>query len=40
VEHGVKEIKLDGQRLAGNIIPPHGDGQIHRVQVLMGKRRP
>lgn len=34
--HGVKEIKLDGKKLPGNLIPDIRDGQIHRVEVALG----
>ncbi len=37
VESGVKEIILDGKKLNGNLIKPHKDGKIHKVEVLMGK---
>jgi len=37
VETGVKEIKVAGQLLEGQIIKPHGDGKGHTVKVLMGK---
>ena len=32
-----KEIVLDGKKLNGNIIRPHRDGRVHKVEVLMGK---
>ncbi len=38
VEKGVKRIFLDGKRWDSNVIPPHGDGKIHRVQVVMGRK--
>ncbi len=38
INHGVAEIIVDGKKLEGNIIPPHGDGQVHTVQVRMGGR--
>lgn len=36
VEKGVKKILLDGDEIAGNIICPHSDGKVHKVEVLMG----
>ncbi|MBW7998257.1 MAG: hypothetical protein FVQ81_17140 [Candidatus Glassbacteria bacterium] len=32
---GVKSITLDGQPLEGNVLPVHGDGKTHTVEVLM-----
>lgn len=37
VESGVKQITVDGKKLTGNLIRPHRDGKIHRVEVIMGK---
>jgi len=37
VEYGVKEITVDGKKLSGNLIKPHKDGKVHKVEVLMGK---
>jgi cellobiose phosphorylase len=36
VEQGIKEIYVDGQRIAGNLIKPYKDGKIHQVKVIMG----
>ena len=36
VQKGIKEIYVDGRRIAGNLIKPHNDGRIHRVRVVMG----
>ncbi len=33
---GIKEILVDGRKLNGCLIPPHEDGKIHHVKVLMG----
>jgi len=33
---GALEVVVDGERLAGNVVPPHGDGRLHRVEVRMG----
>ncbi|MDP3786966.1 MAG: glycosyl transferase family 36 [Candidatus Omnitrophota bacterium] len=32
---GIKEILVDGRKLDGCLIPPHRDGKIHHVKVLM-----
>lgn len=36
VEKGVKEIYVDGAKINGDIIKPHGDGKVHEVKVMMG----
>ncbi len=36
VEHGVREIYVDGKKLEGNLIVPHSDGRVHQVRVVMG----
>ncbi len=36
VEYGVKGITVDGKKLNGQLIKPHRDGKIHRVEVVMG----
>ncbi|MCR4406743.1 MAG: glycosyl transferase [Anaerolineae bacterium] len=33
---GVRSIKVDGEDVQGNIMPVFCDGQIHRVEVVMG----
>ncbi|MBC7249468.1 MAG: glycosyl transferase [Anaerolineae bacterium] len=33
---GVKSITVDGQAIAGNLVPVFADGQTHRVEVIMG----
>ncbi|MFA5336326.1 MAG: glycosyl transferase family 36 [Candidatus Omnitrophota bacterium] len=38
VSHGVKEIKVDGKKLNGKIIPPFKDKKAHLVEVLLGRR--
>lgn len=35
VVEGALEVVVDGERLAGNVVPPHGDGRLHRVEVRM-----
>ena len=37
LEHGVKEIYVDGKRIEGDLIKPHKDGKSHKVRVVMGK---
>ncbi len=36
VNKGVKEITVDGVKLDGTLIKPHGDGKVHKVSVVMG----
>jgi cellobiose phosphorylase len=36
IEHGVKEVIVDGNPISGNLIQPFGDGRIHKVKVIMG----
>lgn len=36
VEHGVKEVRVDGQVIEGNKIEAFADGKEHSVEVLMG----
>ncbi|MGB4373569.1 MAG: glycosyl transferase [Halanaerobiales bacterium] len=36
VEKGVKEIKIDGKAIEGNLIKPPMDGKLHLVEVIMG----
>jgi len=36
VEKGIKEIKVDGKVIEGNLIKPVKDGAVHQVEVLMG----
>ncbi len=36
LSHGVKEIKLDGKKMNGNIVAPLKDGKIHLVEVVLG----
>lgn len=35
VSKGVKGITVDGRPIEGNVIPPHSDGEVHRVRVTM-----
>ncbi len=32
---GVKRVVVDGEAVEGNVIAPHGDGEVHRVRVEM-----
>ncbi len=36
VNKGVKEITVDGKKIDGTVIKPHGDGKVHKVSVVMG----
>jgi cellobiose phosphorylase len=36
VNSGVKSFDLDGERISGNVIPPHADGRTHRVHATLG----
>jgi len=36
VQKGVKELYVDGRKINGNLIHPHGDGKTHAVRVVMG----
>ncbi|HUW08654.1 MAG TPA: glycosyl transferase [Anaerolineae bacterium] len=33
---GVASLVVDGQEISGDIVPVHGDGRTHQVQVVMG----
>lgn len=33
---GVKELKVDGKKQPGDLIPDFQDGQNHRVEVVIG----
>jgi cellobiose phosphorylase len=36
IQSGVREITIDGKKQKSNIIKPHRDGRVHRVDVVMG----
>jgi len=36
VSKGVKSLTVDGKSLEGNLVPAFGDGQAHRVEIVMG----
>ena len=36
VECGVKTITVDGSEISGNLIKPHSDGKVHKVEVVLG----
>ena len=38
VQSGVEKITLDGVESKTNLIAPHGDGKVHKVEVLMGSK--
>jgi len=35
-QHGVKEVYVDGRKIQGNLIEPHGDGKTHKIRVILG----
>jgi len=37
VSKGVKDLRVDGMRLEGNVVPVFTDGKVHKVEVVMGK---
>ena len=37
ISHGVAEVRVDGQAIAGKLLPIFGDGRVHQVQVVMGE---
>jgi cellobiose phosphorylase len=36
VEHGVASVTVDGTKIDGNVIKPHSDGKVHKVELVMG----
>jgi len=36
LEHGVKYLIVDGKKQASNLITPHHDGKVHKVEAVMG----
>jgi len=36
VEAGIDKITLDGEEIQTNLIKPHGDGKVHKIEVIMG----
>jgi len=36
VEHGIKSITVDKSEIQDNLIKPHRDGKVHKVEVVMG----
>ena len=38
VESGVGKIILDGKEVKANLISPHGDGKVHKVEVIMARK--
>jgi len=36
MNRGVKSLDIDGQRITGNVVPPHRDGRTHRVHAVLG----
>ncbi len=37
VEHGPVEVTVDGKKIEGNLIKPHGDGKVHKVKAILKK---
>ncbi|MCM8812155.1 MAG: hypothetical protein NC910_03780 [Candidatus Omnitrophica bacterium] len=37
VSSGVRALTVDGKPIRGTLIPVHGDGKTHRVEVVLGK---
>lgn len=37
VQHGVREIRIDGEKYESNILPVYADGRVHRVDVTLGR---
>lgn len=37
IESGIDRIMLDGEEIQTNLIKPHRDGKVHKIEVLMGK---
>jgi cellobiose phosphorylase len=37
INRGINSITIDGKSLEGELIPVFNDGQVHDVQVIMGK---
>ncbi len=40
LERAVPRLWVDGESLAGNLIRPHGDGQVHKVRVVLEDPKP
>ena len=40
LEKGKVSVVVDGKRVDGNLIRPHGDGKVHRVRVVLERPRP
>lgn len=37
ISKGVKTVTVDGTKISGQIVPIYGDGELHRVAVVMGE---
>jgi cellobiose phosphorylase len=37
ISKGVELMRVDGQRIDGNIVPIFVDGQSHHVQIILGE---
>ncbi|MEO0293239.1 MAG: glycosyl hydrolase family 65 protein [candidate division WOR-3 bacterium] len=38
VSKGVKILRVDGEKIQGNKVPVFGDGKVHRVEVILGRK--
>ncbi|MFC1703492.1 GH36-type glycosyl hydrolase domain-containing protein [Candidatus Omnitrophota bacterium] len=36
VQHGVREVVVDGKSIVGNLVEPFNDGKAHKVKVVLG----
>jgi cellobiose phosphorylase len=39
VSDGVREMRVDGEKIQGNMIKPFGDGKLHQVEVILGSSK-
>jgi cellobiose phosphorylase len=37
VQHGVREIRINGEKYESNLLPVYADGRVHRVEVTLGR---
>lgn len=37
IQHGVREIRIEGEKYESNILPVYADGRVHRVVVTLGR---
>jgi cellobiose phosphorylase len=36
VESGIERLVVDGKKVNFNLIKPHNDGKVHKIEVVMG----